>query len=534
MTSKEGKLVLSETEGNAKFMQGAKAAYGMVTGTFGPKGKNIRLEKIFGRAILTRDGVTVAREVYFSDRAKNLGAQALLEASETTNRVAGDGTTATVGLAYQLLRQGHQAIAAGIHPMEIAETYRKDEKIILDRLDELSKPVTGTKPDKDGKLPITSQVVQVATVSSGSPVLGQLIAESIARVGVDGGVMVEKAPLDNIEREYIDGYYVQSGFQALVGGKKEMLEPLVMVFNKRIASASDIGDILGKAAAARGLEPGRDIFKFLLIGNVESAAYDQVVALLNKRQIDAIILKAPPHFGDMGKDLLEDIAIYCGCASISEGIKAKQIGLVHIGSVDRVVATKYDATLFAEKTAERVQVRVDELKDQIKAESNDAILERLRDRVAKLDGKIALFKIGAATETEKEEKEFRVDDALQATRAAIRHGVVAGGGVTLLELAKTDISSYYKNALLGTVKQLFTNAAPGNDQVLLDAALKFPIGHGFNLRSDDHEPVDMVKEGIIDPKLVISEVIKNATSVGAENLKVGATSIFEDAPLEKE
>lgn len=513
---KDGKIILGEVEGNSKFMEGAKDAYNMVTTTYGPKGKNVRLEKIFGRPILTRDGVTVAREVYFSDRPKNMGAQALLEASETSNRVAGDGTTATVGLAYHLLKQGTQAIAAGIHPMQIAEIYRKDEKILTDRLHELSKPV------KKG------QLEEVATISSGDPLLGKLIAQSIERVGPDGGVMVEKAPLDDIEREYIDGYYLQSGFQALTGGKKEMLEPLVLVFNKRIASAADIGEIIFKAGSAKGLTPGKDIFKFLLIGNIETAAYDQVVQLVNARQIDAVILKTPPHFGEMGKELLEDIAIYCGCSAIGETTKTKQIGLHNIGYVNRVVSTKTEATLFSDKTTERMEVRIAELKDQIKAESVDAILERLRDRVAKLEGKIALFKIGGATETEKEEREFRVDDALQATRAAYRHGVVAGGGVTLLELSKADISTYYRDALLGVAKKLFSNANPQNAEVVLRDALALPIAQGFNLRNGDSEAVDMVKAGILDPTLVISEVIRNATSVAAENLKVGATSVFEN------
>ena len=514
---KDGKVILSEIEGNNRFMEGAKAAYSMVTTTFGPRGKNVRLEKVFGRPILTRDGVTVAREVYFSDRPKNMGAQALLEASETTNRIAGDGTTATVAMGYQLLRLGQQAIAAGIHPMEIADIYRKDEQLALDHLKTLSKETKG------------DQLKEVATVSSGDPLLGQLIAEAIERVGPEGGVMVENAPLDNVEREYIDGYYLQSGFQALQGGKKEMLEPLVLVFNKRIASSSDIGDILGKAAAAKGLEPGKDVFKFLLIGNIDAAAYDQVVQLINARQIDAILLKTPPHFGEMGKDLLEDIAAYCGCTTIGESTKTKQVGLSHVGYVNRVVASKMEATLFSDKTTERMQVRIAEIKDQIEAESVDAILERLRDRVAKLEGKIALFKIGGATETEKEEKNFRVDDALQATRAAYRHGVVPGGGVTLLQLsALGGLSVYYQKALHSVIRKLFHNADPDRAEIMLHEALAAESGHGFNLRHSTKETVDVVKAGVIDPTLVVSEVIKNATSVAAENLKVGATSVFED------
>lgn len=516
---RDGKIILNETEGNAKFMEGAKAAYDIVTTTFGPKGKNVRLEKIFGRPILSRDGVTVAREVYFSDRAKNMGAQALLEASETTNRIAGDGTTLTVALSYNLLLQGEQAIAAGTHPMQVAADYRADEAIILEHLATLSKP---TKPH---------QLKEVATVSSGDPILGELIAEAIDRVGADGGVMVEKAPLDDVEREYIDGYYIQSGFQALLGGRKEMLEPLVIVLGKRVASSADIGEILTRSAAAKGLTPGKDPFKFLIIGNLEDAAYNHVVQLINAQQLDAIIIKTPPSFGDMGSELLEDIAIYANCSVITDGIKAKQVGLMHIGTIDRVSAGKTEATLFSDNTTERVQVRAQGLKDQLAAEISDAVSERLRDRIAKLEGKIALFKIGGATDTEKEEKEFRVEDALQSSRAAVRFGVVPGGGVTLIELSRcSGLSDAYKLALRNTIKRLFTNADPDNAEVMLKEALAAPKGHGFNLREDtaDAEVIDITKAGIIDPTLVVEEAVRNATSVAAENLKVGSTSIFEN------
>lgn len=513
---KDGKINLNETDGNAKFMEGANSAYDAVMTSYGPKGRNYRIEKVFGRAILTRDGVTIARDTYFSDRAKNLGAQALLEASEMTNRIAGDGTSATVGVAYHLLKNGMQAIAAGVHPMEIASIYRSDQGLILDALEAMSKK---TKP---------SQLKEVATVSAGDPLLGQLIAEAIDRVGPDGGVMVEKAPLDEIEREYVDGYYIQSGFQALQGGKKEMLEPLVLVIGKRIASSVDIGEILTRAASAKGLTPGKDPFKFLIIGNLEDAAYTHVVGLINAQQIDAIILKTPPSFGEMGKELLEDIAIYADCSVISDSTKVKEVGLSHIGRVDRVVASKTEATLFSDNATERVQTRIKEIKDAISEEVVDAILERQRDRAAKLEGKIALFKIGGATDTEKEEKEFRVDDALQAVRAAVRHGVVPGGGVTLLQLSKIKgLSQYYKTALQATVKQLFLNASPDNAEVMLREALGAESGFGYNLRGDD-TIVDVVKAGVIDPTLVIQEVVRNATSVAAENLKVGGTSLFEN------
>lgn len=518
---KDGRIVLTEEASNEKFMEGARATYDAVTTSYGPRGKNLRMEKVFGFPVLSRDGVSIAREVYFSDRAKNMGAQALLEASEVTNRIAGDGTTACVALGYHLLVQGQRAIAAGIHPMEIARIYRNDSQVLIEALSKMSRPVKG------------SQLKEVAIISCGDPVLGQLIADSIEKVGPDGGVMVERAPISDIQRTYINGYYLQSGFQALQAGKKEILEPITLIFEKRVASSSGIGEMMDRAARAKGLTPGKDPAKFLLIGNVEDAAFNQVVALINQGAIDGVIIKPPAQFGSMSKDLLEDIAIYAGCSVISESTKPKDIGAHHVGVVDKVVAGKYESTLFADNATERVQVRVQSIRDAVESEISDAVAEKLRDRAAKLEGKIALFKIGGATDTEKEETEFRVEDALQASRAAYRSGIVPGGGVTLLALAKEKgLSEYYRRALQDTVRQLFANANPDEAEVMLRDALAAKPGEGYNLREDTHKLVDVVKSGVVDPTLVISEVVRNATSAAAENLKVGASLIFEDKASE--
>lgn len=514
-TKKDHRIIIQGDEARNKLLAGAKFAYDAVTATYGPKGTNVMIEKPFGRPMTTRDGVSVARDTYTSDRPLNMGVQRVLEASETTNRIAGDGTTATVALTYHLMNRGSQAIAANKHPMEVKKMLLDDSYKLLDRLAELTQPV------KKG------QLKQVATVSSGDPLLGALISGALERVGADGGITTEKAPLDEVEREFIDGYYLQSGFQALQAGKKEIVDPYVIVSIRRLSSGADISDLLTKALQSASFNPQTDgIPRFLLIGNIEDAAYMTAVNLVNQGKIDAVILKTPPIFGDMGKHLLEDIATYAGCNPIIDGISARDLNTSYVGKVDKIVASKTESTLFADNSTELVRTRVQTIKDQIEVESVDAISEKLKDRVAKLEGKIALFRIGGATDSVKEEVEFRVEDAIHATRAALTSGIVAGGGVTLIELSKVDVSKYTRDALRDTFKQLLTNAGL-QAEVKLAEILGAPVGHGFNLR-EGGEVVDMVKSGVLDPALVVEQTIKNAFASSTDMLTTSTLVVFED------
>lgn len=510
---RDNKVLLNEERIRGKLLEGAQASYTAVMASYGPKGKNVLVEKPFGRAVLTRDGVTIAREVYFSDRAKNMGAQLVLEASETTNRIAGDGTSATVGLAYHLLKNGAQAIAAGIHPMDIKAMYMQDSYTVLDKLDTLV---------KDAK---TNQLKQVASVSAGDATIGHMIAAAITRVGVAGGIITEKAPIEDTVCEYIDGYYLQPGFQALERGKKELADPFVVVAIKRLTSAQDVIELMTKTAQSKGVEPG-SIPRFVFIGNIEDGAYNCICDNINRGTIDAVILKTPPQYGEMGKQLLEDISAYAGCAPYTDNSVFSD---ALIGSINKIVASKSDATLFASTDTELVKDRIDAIKEQIKIETVDAILEKLKDRVAKLEGKIALFKIGAATDTAREELEYRVEDSIRATRAAAESGIVAGGGITLLELSKLpDISEYYRNALRSVFKQLLINAnLPA--EIGLSEVLNAPYSTmGYNLRDADAGIVDVVKAGVLDPALVVEQVIKNATEVVASGLTTGVGILLED------
>lgn len=512
--AKDNRIVISGDKARDKLLEGAKALYDVVGTSYGPKGRNILAEKPFGRPLLTRDGVTISRETYFKDRAKNMGAQVLLEASETTNQVAGDGTSATVVLGYYLMKHGMRAIAAGVHPMNLRDMYNDDASQLLRTLKKLSKPVK------------KNQLQQVATVSSGDDLLGQLIAEAIERVGQDGGIITEKYPVANVEREYIDGYYLQAGFEALQAGKKEMIDPTaVIVSSRRMSSSVDAVDLLNSVMRLKGLERGQ-VPRVLFIGEFSDAAYQLIVGSINAGQLDAIIIKTPPSFAGMSKDLLEDIAIYANCDVITDTTIMSELNERYLGTIDRVVANKTESTLFADSKDETIRDRVAKLKEQIDAEVSDAVSEKLKDRVAKLEGKVALFKIGGATDTEKEEKEFRVEDAVQATRAAYEYGVVPGGGVTLLRMATPDISDYYRDALYDTFKKLIRNAGLPAD-VMLNTALGAKAGEGFNLRAGS-ELVDMIEAGILDPTKVIEQVITNATAAVANALTTNVLLIFED------
>lgn len=518
---KDTRLMIKGDKARAELLAGAKFVYDSISTTYGPKGRNVLAEKPFGRPLLTRDGVTVGRETYLKDRAKNMGCQLVLEASETTNRIAGDGTSATAILSYNLMKHGSQAIAGGQHPMEVKQQLLDDSYVLLDELKKLSKPVK------------KSQLQEVATVSSGDPLLGQLIAETVEHVGLDGGIITEKSYVQDVEREYADGYYLQQGFQALQSGRKELVDPYVIVASKRLSAATDIVEILNGIARVNNLQPGM-IPKVLFVGNIEEAAYALIVDNINRGTIDAVVIKTPPMFGDMGSQLLEDIATYADCETIAETTNMRQfvrqdgqtLASAYIGSVNKVVSTHTESTIFSDNDTERVKDRIQSIKDRIEGEISDAVIEKLRDRIAKLQGKIALFRIGGASDTEKEEKEFRVEDAIQATRAAQKKGVVLGGGTTLVRLSCLDISDIYKSALQDTFKKLLDNANLSPD-VKLAELLAAPMGSGYNLR-ESGDLVDMVKSGILDPTLVVEQVITNATSVSANALTTDVLLVFED------
>lgn len=518
---KEGRILLREEAFRAKLLEGVKEAYAAAAVSYGPKGRNVMLEKGFGRPVYTRDGITILRDTFFSDRPLNMGTQAIIEASETSNMIAGDGSTAAALLACLLFQYAAQAVASGQHPMDVSDTIKQDSYKLLEALEKM---VVAVEDDK---------LKEVAIISSGDELIGQLIAEAILYVGQDGGILTEKAPISEVQREYIDGYYLQSGFTALQSGKKELIDPYVIVSSKRLSSSADAIDILNGIMKANGLQQGQ-IPRVLFVGNIEDAAYTTIVNTINAGQIDAVIIKTPPMYGELGKYLLSDIALYANCELISESTNLKDFIITrdnkprsyYIGSVDKVIANKSESTIFASNETEAVQTRIAEIKDQIAGEEVPAVAEKLKDRVAKLEGKIAIFKIGAANDSAKEELEFRIEDAINSTRHAYAEGIVPGGGVTLLELSKLDVSDITRKALRSTFQQLLINAnLPA--ELKLQEALDAPKGHGYNLKKGD-QLVDVMADGVVDPYVVLREVITHAAGMASETIKVGLGSVFEN------
>jgi len=456
-----------------------------------------------------------------------MGAQLLIEASEQTNRVAGDGTSATVILGYELIKLGQRKITDdGMNPMDVKQEIMEDSYKLLNALDAMKHKV------KKG------QLEQVATVSSGDPLLGKLISEAVEEVGPDGGLVTEKAAINGVDRTYVSGYFMQQGFQSIETGKKEIENCYVVVSSKNISAKTDaitlLTRLLERAATDQKVPqtPGqpiqlKDPLKVAFFGEIDGEAYNVIVANINAGALDGTITKSLP-MGEFGAQYLEDLAIYTRGKSIKSGENLSSITIDYFGQADKVTCTTTETTVFGGQGAsEDVDKRKAELKDRLKSEPLENVQEKIRDRISKLEGKVAKFSIGGATETEREEKEFRIEDAIQSTRAAAQSGVVTGGGISLLKLSKTEgIHEITSQALRNVFKKLMSNANLPPD-IKLEEALNAPDGQGFNLRRGG-ELTDLVKAGILDPFLVIQEVITNASSTAANAVTIGAIITFID------
>lgn len=522
-TAKDNHLFFFDEEATGPILEASELMYKAVGITYGPKGRNVLIEKPYGRPVVTRDGATVAREVYLSQREVNAPLQMVNEASQTTNRVAGDGTTATVMLTHNLIKNGQNKVGSGIDPMEVRKQIMEDSYVLLDELANLSKPVT------------KGQLNQVATVSSGDENLGKLISEAVEKVGPDGGILTEKAPIAGVDREYVDGYYLQQGFTMIEAGKKTVDNPYIIVSARTLTSWTDAMEIIQKVATLAHEEqdipleqPLAQPLKIAFFGEIEGDAYTTIIANIQKGVFDGVVVKTPP-MGDMGVQYLEDVALYVGGKAITNGENLTNVDMSYIGKAEKVTCTTYDTVIFGgEHASEDMDKRLAEIKERLDIEEVDPIAEKLRDRIAKLENKIARFRIGGATDTEKEELEFRIEDAIQATRAAAMNGVVAGGGVTLVRLSQVKgISDLFVKSLQDTFKKLISNAGLPPD-VKLNELLDAKPNYGFNLRKGD-QLVDLVKEGILDPTLVLEQVIKNAASNAGNALTIGLIITAEDA-----
>lgn len=478
-----------------------------VGSTYGPGGRNVLIKKKYVHPILTRDGVTVARDIagYGNKLPGEIAAEAaklVYQASEKTNKTAGDGTTATVVLLAELYKSGYKQITAGNDAMVIKKKLDTDRDTIVKYIE--SKSVECTK----------EKLAQVAVISCGDPALGAMLSDLVYDVGADGSISIEYQNAPFVEVEKVTGYLFNQGFRHLAVNEVELNEPLVFVSQKRLATRSDIIPILELAATQQR--------QFVIVGDVAGGALETLVWAIQNQKADGLSIQ-PPAFGADGHEFFEDIATYTGARLILEGDSFKDVTLEFAGSVKKATIGRDKATLFGNnETGDAIAERIKTIKEEMAGNNvSPSLKEKLEQRYAKLAGKISIIKVGAPTEVEREELFFRVEDAVEACKSALSSGIVAGGATTLLFASKLKLEPFVSEALQQPFRLLMSNAAEDGGY-RLQQTLNAGYGQGFNLRQVTHEPIDLLESGIVDATKVALQVVKNAFSVAGSLLTTGS------------
>jgi chaperonin GroEL len=523
------------SEARKALEEGVDAVANAVKVTLGPKGRYVVLDKKFGAPTITNDGVTIAREIEVEDVFENQGAQLVREVATATNDVAGDGTTTATVLAQAIVRQGLKNVAAGANPLALKRGIEK-------AVDEVVKNIASQSKEVSGK----DQIARVATISAGDEEIGDVIADAIEKVGKDGVVNVEEGQTFGMDLEFTEGMQFDKGYISpyMVTDQDRMEatleDPYILIANQKIGSVRDVLPVLEQV-----IQSGKPIL--IIAEDVEGESLATLVVNKLRGTFTGVAVKAP-GFGDRRKRMLEDIAILTGGEVITEemGLKLENTQLSQLGRARRVVVAKDTTTVVdGAGDAESIKGRINQIKAEIENTDSDFDREKLQERLAKLSGGVAVVKVGAATETEMKEKKHRVEDALQATRAALEEGIVPGGGVALLQAssavsisengASTDGSDDERTgarivlrALEEPLRQLAENAGLEGSVVVNDVR-KAKKGQGLNAATN--EIVDLVAAGIIDPAMVTRSALQNAASIAKNILTTEA--IVAEAP-EKE
>lgn len=525
------KKIFYAGEARDKVLSGAKQLYDAVKVTFGPKGQNVVIEKSYGNPVITHDGVTVAEAVDLGNTEANLGeqigAKLIKSAAQKLNKVAGDGTTTVTVLTYNILNEANKLIAAGVNPMELRKGIEKAGEKIVSKIDQTAEKIAG-----DDK-----KVAEVATISAGDKEIGELIANVISKIGKDGIVTVEAGQGLEMEQEIVEGFSYDKGYSSPffvtdVNRQEAVFDkPLILLTDKKISASNEILPILEKVAQAG--------HKDLVIIAEEVSGEALSLLVLNKLKgvFNSLVLKAPA-FGDRRKEILEDIAVLTNATVISEdkGMKLEDTEVTALGNAKKIIATKDSSTIISGAGSQKaVQSRIELIKSQANLATSDYDREQYEKRAAALSGKVAVIKVGGATETEIDEKKYRVDDAVAATKAALDEGIVAGGGVTLVNLAnqltEEDAGTkIVKNALKTPLLHILENAGL-NAQALLATIENAKPGQGINVMEPEKGLQDLKKAGVIDPARVTREAVQNAISIAATTITMGA--LIVDLP-EKE
>jgi chaperonin GroEL len=497
--------------------------------TLGPKGRNVVLDKKFGSPTITNDGVTIARDIELVDPFENMGAQLVKEVATKTDDVAGDGTTTAVVLAHAMVSDGLRNVTAGANPMQVKGGIEKAVEAVVDEIKRVARPVE-----------TRAQIAAVASISAADPEVGEIIADVMDKVGKDGVITVEEGQTLGLEREYTEGMqfdrgYISAYFVTNPDRMEAVLEDaLILITDKKISSVPDILPALEKVVSV-----GKPVL--IIAEDVDGEALATLVVNKLRGTVQVLAVKAP-GFGDRRKEMLRDLAIITGGTVISEeiGRKLDSVTAEDLGKARRVVATKDDTTIVdGAGRPEDIKARMTQIKTQIEDTSSDYDKEKLQERLAKLAGGVAVIKVGAATEVELKEKEHRIEDALSTTRAAVEEGLVAGGGVTLLQaipaLDKLHLMGdaqvgvdIIRKALEAPARQIADNAgAPG--EVVISEIRKAKIGHGYDALAGEYG--DMFKKGIVDAAKVTRSALQNAASIAA--MVLTTETLITDIPEEK-
>jgi chaperonin GroEL len=524
------KQIVYGEDSRQQILRGVNALADAVKVTLGPKGRNVVIDKKFGSPTITKDGVTVAKEIDLKHPLENMGAQMVREVASKTSDTAGDGTTTATVLAQAIYREGLKMVTAGANPMELKRGTERAVEAAIAELKTLSKPVSG------------NMIAQVGTISANSDeTIGKIIAEAMEKVGKDGVITVEEAKsmetsLDVVEGMQFDRGYLSPYFVTDPDRMEVVLEnPVILIHEKKISSMKDLLPLLEQVA--RG---GRPLV--IIAEDVDGEALATLVVNKLRGSLQVAAVKAP-GFGDRRKAMLEDIAILTGGRAITEdlGLKLENIKLEDLGRAKKITIDKDNTTIVeGAGTQAAIEGRVKQLRTQIEDTTSDYDREKLQERLAKLVGGVAVIKVGAATETEMKEKKARVEDAMHATKAAVEEGIVPGGGVALLRAAKAIEklklegdqkvgAEIIRRAVEAPLRNIASNAGVEGSIVVQKVKEAKDATYGYNAATDTYE--DLVKAGVIDPTKVVRSALQNASSIAS--LLLTTEAMVADIPEEK-
>ena len=524
------KQIVYGEDSRQQILRGVNALADAVKVTLGPKGRNVVIDKKFGSPTITKDGVTVAKEIDLKNPLENMGAQMVREVASKTSDTAGDGTTTATVLAQAIYREGLKMVTAGANPMELKRGIEKAVEAVTGELKKLSKPVSG------------NMIAQVGTISANSDdTIGKIIAEAMEKVGKDGVITVEEAKsmetsLDVVEGMQFDRGYLSAYFVTDPERMEVVLDnPVILIHEKKISSMKDLLPLLEQVA--RG---GRPLV--IIAEDVDGEALATLVVNKLRGTLQVAAVKAP-GFGDRRKAMLEDIAILTGGRAITEdlGIKLENIKLEDLGKAKKITIDKDNTTIVEGSGAQSaIEGRVKQIRTQIEDTTSDYDREKLQERLAKLVGGVAVIKVGAATETEMKEKKARVEDAMHATKAAVEEGIVPGGGVALLRSAKAIDglklegdqkvgAEIVRRAVEAPLRNIASNAGVEGSIVVQKVKESKDAAFGYNASTDHYE--DLVKAGVIDPTKVVRSALQNSSSIAS--LLLTTEAMVSEIPEEK-